>query len=45
MHLTLDHVQVWSGFGSPSFPELLAAYRFLLFGVVVLVVTLVLRKI
>jgi len=46
-NVTLDHVQVqvWSGFGSPSFLELLGAYRFLLFGVVVLVVTLVFRKI
>ena len=46
-NVTLDHVQVqvWSGLGSPSFLELLAAYRFLLFGVVVLVVTLVFRKI
>jgi hypothetical protein len=36
---------VWQGVGSPSFLELLGAYRFLLFGVVVLVVTLVFRKI
>jgi len=46
-NVTLDHVQVqvWSGFGSPGFLELLGAYRFLLFGVVVLVVTLVFRRI
>ncbi len=45
-NVTLDHVQVqvWSGLGSPGWLELLAAYRILIFGVVMLAVVLVFRK-
>lgn len=44
---TIDHVQiqVWSGVGSPGVLQLLSAWRFLIIGVVLLVVVLVFRKI
>ena len=46
-NVTLDHVQVqvWSGLGESSWLQVLAAWRFLIFGVVVLVVVLVFRRI
>ena len=44
---TLQHVQVqvWSGLPSPSFLDYFGAFRFLLLGVVMLVVALVFRRI
>ena len=39
------HVQVWSGLGEASWLQVLSAWRFLIFGVVVLVVVLVFRRI
>ena len=46
-NVTLGHVQVqvWSGLGESSWLQILAAWRFLIFGVVVLVVVLVFRRI
>ena len=46
-NVTIDHVQVqvWSGFGSPTVLQWLGAWRFLLMGLVLLVVVLVFRKI
>ena len=46
-NVTIAHVQVqvWSGFGSPTVLQLLGAWRFLILGVVMLVVVLVFRKI
>ena len=46
-NVAIDHVQVqvWSGVGSPTLLQLLIAWRFLLIGVVMLVVVLVFRKI
>jgi hypothetical protein len=37
-------IQVWSGMGSPSFLDYFGAFRFLLLGVVMLVVVLVFRR-
>ncbi len=46
-NVTIDHVQVqvWSGMGSPTLLQTLGAWRFLLLGVVMLVVVLEFRKI
>ena len=46
-NVSIDHVQVqvWSGVGSPSLLQMLGAYRFLLLGVVMLIVVLVFRRI
>lgn len=46
-NVTIAHVQVqvWSGFGRPTVLQWLGAWRFLLFGLVLLVVVLVFRKI
>ena len=46
-NVTIAHVQVqvWSGLGETSWLQMLSAWRFLIFGVVVLAVVLVFRKI
>ena len=46
-NVTIDHVQVqvWSGFGRPTVLQWLGAWRFLLFGLVLLAVALVFRRI
>ena len=46
-NVTIAHVQVqvWSGLGEASWLQVLSAWRFLIFGVVVLVVVLVFRRI
>ena len=46
-NVTIDHVQVqvWSGFGRPTVLQWLGAWRWLLIGLVMLVVVLVFRKI